>query len=295
MTIWRLFATVEAWPRTTRRLENPLLPPDFQAFRLRFDAAVRGASADRLESLRAIGASAFEAFLSAAELPDQHLLRWFVDQCNAGSITTTETILFGLRKLDRTARRAAERLRHSGIAPVLQTQRVVQLSWFGVAGFQSSDAFEVRQSIFRSPQEREFCAAARLRFPGLAILPNYPLRCFVDLDKLAHALPDEVVRYGYSCDVDVLLATPREGDAVAVFELDSRLHDEADARKRDSWRNSLISTAHIPLYRLRSENPTATTVDEWYSVLTDQVMDKIDCGRRIRSRDIHTTLVPISR
>lgn len=233
--------------------------------------------------------------MSAAELPERHLLRWFVDRCNAGSIATTDSIVSGLRRLDTAARKAAERRKYADVPPVLQTRRVVQLSWFGVAGFQSSDAFEVRQSIFRSPQEREFCIAARLRFPGLAILPNYPLRCFVDLDRLAYALPDEVIRYGHACEVDFLLATPREGDAVAVFELDSSFHDQRQAQHKDEWRNCLLSTAQIPLYRLRTDDPTATSADEWYSILTDQVLDKIDCGSRIRSREVGTTLVPISR
>jgi hypothetical protein len=51
--------------------------------------------------------------------------------------------------------------------------------------------------------------------------------------------------------------------------------------------------ARIPLLRLRSDAPMATAVDEWYSILTDEVLDKIDCGERVRVRDTHSSLVPI--
>ncbi len=280
---------------TDPSLDIPLQSPDFHSFKEQFESAVQAAGPENMEALRALGTTAFEAFLRAADIPDQRLLRWFVDQCNDGNIAATERILFALRKIEEAARRAAERRKHANLTPVLQTRRVVQLSWFGMAGFQSSDAFEVRLSIYRSPQEREFCMAARLRFPGLTVLPNYPLRCFVDLDKLAALLPDEMIRYARSCEVDFLLVTPREGDAVAVIELDSKLHDDTATQRKDEWRNTLLSAAQIPLYRLRSESPTATSLDEWYAILTDEVVDKIDCGTRIRNRELHRTLVPIPR
>ena len=54
-----------------------------------------------------------------------------------------------------------------------------------------------------------------------------------------------------------------------------------------------IMTARIPLFRLRSDAPVETALDEWYSVLTDEVLDKIDCGERVRVRDTHASLVPI--
>jgi len=273
----------------------PLLPPDFHAFRTRFDAALATASKRAKIKLGEKGATAFAAFLKSSEVPDAHLLRWFVGHYRSGAILPSEEIETALHRLEVVARRATERLRQADLTAVMQTRRTVQLSWFGFAGFKSTDAFEVRQSIFRSPQEREFCAAVSLRFPGLSVLPNYPMRCFLDLEKLAYALPSEVIHYGSRCDVDFLIATPREGDAVAVFELDSRLHDEPHRQERDAWRESLLRTARVPLYRLRTDNPTATSVDEWYAILTDQVAPKIDCGERIRSREVRTTLVPIFR
>jgi len=161
--------------------------------------------------------------------------------------------------------------------------------------FRASDAFEIRRSVFRSPQERAFAKALSLRFPGLRALPNYPLDQVVDLDRLKALVGDEAWRYGFGCRLDAVLVTPLEGDPIAAFELDSRVHDRPDAAKRDQWKNHLLSAARIPLFRLRSEDPTATGVDERYSLLTDQVLDKIDCGERNRTRDVHTTLVPLYR
>jgi hypothetical protein len=95
--------------------------------------------------------------------------------------------------------------------------------------------------------------------------------------------------------VDSLLVTPIEGDPVAAFELDSGLHDDPEVKKRDARKDELLVTARIPYFRLRSENPEATTADEWYSILTDEALDKVSVGERLRVRDVHTSLVPLYR
>jgi Protein of unknown function (DUF2726) len=254
-----------------------------------------------MDDLRAIGADAFEAYLASysnQQRPDLNILKWFADQCDSGRINESETARRHLREIEQAAKREAERRRHGAFdasTHVLQTKRVVQMSWFGFAGFQASDAFEVRRSIFRSIQERQFAAAVRLRFPGLLVLPNCSLHQIIDLDKLQGALPDPLIRYGRSCSLDMVLVTPREGDPVGAFELDSAYHDRHDMQTRDQWKNALLSAARIPLFRMRSEDPAATTIDEWYSILTEEVLDKIDCGRRIRARDLYATLVPLVR
>jgi hypothetical protein len=276
-------------------LRELVVLPDFDEFRRRFDDAMTRATAEDMEELRRIGSDAFQAFFDAAKPLDVEALRWFAERCDTGVIDATPPVRLALRRLRRQAERDAEVRRHADSIPALRTRRVVQLSWFGFAGFQASDVFEVRRSVFHSPQERQFCAAAALRFPGLCVMPNYPLWHIVDLERLETSLPEPVIRYGRACVIDALLVTPREGDPVAAFELDSSRHDEAGRKLRDEWKNALLSVARIPLYRLRSEDPTATSVDEWYSVLTDEVLDKVDCGARIRSRDIHATLVPILR
>ena len=135
--------------------------------------------------------------------------------------------------------------------------------------------------------------ALRLRFPHLDALPNYPLDQICDLKSLRPLLGEEVWRYGLHCRLDTVLITPREGDPIAVFELDSAHHDDPDQAKRDGWRNKLLMLASIPFFRLRSEEPSATSVEEWYQLLTEEVAHKINVGDRLRNRDIYSMLVPL--
>ena len=82
---------------------------------------------------------------------------------------------------------------------------------------------------------------------------------------------------------------------MVAFELDSARHDDPEVKRRDAWKNELLVAAKIPYFRLRSESPDSTTVDEWFSLLTDEVLDKISVGERLRVRDFHPTLVPMYR
>lgn len=159
--------------------------------------------------------------------------------------------------------------------------------------YTASDALGIKRSVFRSEQERTFLQALALRFPGLHAFPNYPLDQLADFDKLGNLLDDETLEYGKRCRVDAVLVVPGEGDPVAAFELDSRLHDEPTQARRDRLRNRLFRIIQIPFFRLRAEQCHSVGVDEWYALLTDEVAEKIDCGRRIRIRTPHASLVPI--
>ncbi len=125
------------------------------------------------------------------------------------------------------------------------------------------------------------------------MLPNYPLDQVADMDRLKRLVSDRIWRYGRACRLDAVLVTPMEGDPIAAFELDSHFHDVPEIAKRDQWKSDLLAKTGITLFRLRSDDPNATSIDEWYSILTDEVLDKIDCGERIRTRDVHTSLVPL--
>lgn len=273
--------------------------PNFKEFRRLFEEALSQPSGQAdLQTLRAAAAAAFETLLDVRELPDAAAVSWFADQFERGNVASTERLETLLRRFNRKLRQREERHRHGAFdnsTTVIQTKRVVQMSWFGTAGWKSSDAFEIRRSVFRSSQERTFMRALRERFPGLLSLPNYPLDQVTDLDRLRGSVPEPAWRFGLYCKLDALLVTPIEGDPVAAFELDSRFHDSPEQRQRDQWRDLLLQSANIPLFRLRSEDPQATSVDEWYQLLTDEVLDKVSVGERLRVRDIHTSLVPLCR
>lgn len=177
--------------------------------------------------------------------------------------------------------------------PTIQVKRVIQIIDMGYGSYTASDALGIRRSVFRSEQERTFLQALALRFPGLHAFPNYPLDQLADFDKLGNLLDDETLEYGKRCRVDAVLVVPGEGDPVAAFELDSQLHDEPAQARRDRLRNRLFRVIQIPFFRLRAEQCQSVGVDEWYALLTDEVAGKIDCGRRIRIRTPHASLVPI--
>lgn len=193
-------------------------------------------------------------------------------------------------RIQSRSREAADQYRPDH--PPIQLKRVIQIIDMGFGEYSASDALGIRRSVFRSEQERTFLQALALRFPGLHAFPNYPLDQLADFDKLRKLLDDETLQYGRRCRVDAVLVVPGEGDPVAAFELDSPLHDEPGQARRDRLRNRLFRVIQIPFFRLRAEQCSSVGVDEWYALLTDEVTDKIDCGRRIRIRATHQMLVP---
>jgi hypothetical protein len=180
------------------------------------------------------------------------------------------------------------------ITPLVQVKRVVQLIDMGFGTYSASDALGLKRSVFRSAQEKTFLQALSLRFPALNAFPNYPLDQLADFSKLARLLDAETLRFGRNCRIDAVLVVPGEGDPVAAFELDSRLHDNPAQQRNDRLKDKLFQTIRIPFFRLRTDDTLSIGVDEWYALLTDEVADKIDCGRRLRVRTSHPTLIPIT-
>ena len=174
---------------------------------------------------------------------------------------------------------------------VVQVRRVVQIMQMLFGNGQYSDAEGIRRSVFRSQQERTFLRALALRFPGLLALPNYPFDQIADLERL-RTIDAKTLRYARLCRLDAILVIPDEGDPIAAFELDSRFHDSPEAARRDSMKNSLMEAARLPFFRLRADSPESMSVDEWYALLSDQVLPHIDLGARIRCRQAAYSLVP---
>lgn len=278
------------------RLRRHIARPNFLRFQKEFEAAVTRQGGSPSHHLRLLGAEALEALIESSPKPDPDVLNWFFQQFRAGSIEPTERLLIVLTQLQRRTEQAAERERFAGVdgqMTIVQMKRVVQTSWFGFAGFEASDAIQIKRSVFRSQQERAFHRAVSARWPGCQVLPNYPLDQFIDLARIRRMVSHDAWYSGRLMRIDTLLVTPLEGDPIAAFEIDSRVHDEPAARKRDALKNELLVAARVPFFRLRSENPEATAADEWYSLLTDQVLDKVTVGERLRVRDTHAMLVPM--
>lgn len=193
----------------------------------------------------------------------------------------------GLGAIDRMEKPESGKARQA----ILHVKRVVQIMQMFLGDGQFSDATGICRSVFRSPQERTFLRALSLRFPGLLALPNYPLDQIVALDRVG-AIDIETLRYGRNCRLDAVLIVPDEGDPVAVFELDSQYHDLPENAARDAMKNSLLAATGLPFFRLRVESPESISIDEWYALLSDQVLPHIDLGNRIRCRQAAYSLIP---
>ncbi|HEY3432606.1 MAG TPA: DUF2726 domain-containing protein [Rhodocyclaceae bacterium] len=176
---------------------------------------------------------------------------------------------------------------------VIRTKRVIQVMDYQWGSYSVSDALGLRQSVFRSQQEKCFLRALSLRFPGLTALPNYPLDQIADFNKLQSVLDPQTISYGRRCRIDALLVIPDEGDPVAAFELDSEFHDTPEARHRDELKDRLLQVVGVPFFRLRAQESSTMDTDEWYSLLTEQVLDQVSCGEKIRSRRFYSSLVPV--
>jgi len=176
---------------------------------------------------------------------------------------------------------------------VIRTKRVIQVMDYQWGSYSVSDALGLRQSVFRSQQEKCFLRALSLRFPGLTALPNYPLDQIADFNKLQSVLDPQTISYGRRCRIDALLVIPDEGDPVAAFELDSEFHDTPEARQRDELKDRLLQVVGVPFFRLRAQESSTMDTDEWYSLLTTQVLDQVSCGEKIRSRRFYSSLIPV--
>lgn len=188
----------------------------------------------------------------------------------------------------------AELRKESSGKTIIRTKRVVQVTDYQWGTYSVSDALGLRQSVFRSQQEKCFLRALSLRFPGLTALPNYPLDQIADLGKLQSVLDAETIKFGRRCRIDALLVIPDEGDPVAAFELDSSFHDSVEAKRRDQLKDRLLQVVGVPLFRLRAKESLTMDTDEWYTLLTEEIVDQVSCGDRIRSRRIYSSLVPVS-
>jgi len=171
-------------------------------------------------------------------------------------------------------------------------RRVVVTNTFTFGVVALSDALNFKRNVCASPQEREFLKAVRQFFPNLQAYPNVPLRNFIDVDRMEDILPLRIRNYCWSAQVDVLLCTDDEGP-VAGIELDSRLHDEDEARERDAQKDQVFKLAGLPLIRIRPTEPATVRAEDFYTLLVSESeqLDQVR-PRRLRARRDHDFLVP---
>lgn len=191
------------------------------------------------------------------------------------------------------SRGAPRRPTQEQTSSVVRLERRVAVTEYRMGKWESSASGSARRTLLRSTQEREFMKAARAYFVGREVLPNIPIRNFIDIDRLAPELPSEVRRYAQLAEADVLVATPVDFDPVGVIELDSGYHDLPVAQLRDSMKERLLQLAGIPLVRLRAESAAGIHAADFYNLLQDQ-WQKFEAFRLSgwRERDQHARMLP---
>lgn len=303
--------TTQAKPSNIANLQRLLARREHHAFLDELLLALEDAELSQVDYLAALGGEGLYVLLHGEHAPA--LLNAYASLLLSGKVHAPASIVQALnqripssdlaaladnlaRAGETSARRVPPDMDRSNPTeprPPIQLRRIVQIIDMGFGSYSASDALGLKRSVFRSEQERTFLQALSLRFPGLHAFPNYPLDQLADFDKLGNLLDAETLEYGKHCRIDAVLVVPGEGDPVAAFELDARLHDDPGQVRQDRLRNRLFRVIQIPFFRLCAEQSNSVGVDEWYALLTDEVADKIDCGRRLRVRATHPTLVPI--
>ncbi|OEK01284.1 hypothetical protein BFP97_07050 [Roseivirga sp. 4D4] len=116
---------------------------------------------------------------------------------------------------------------------------------------------ELACSVFNSPQEREFYAAARCVFQEEIIVPNISLSdLFNDLNT-EDLSKDERSLY-YSSSIDCVIADHLTGVPKHIIELDSGHHDSKGQVAKDLIKNRIIERCGYKLYRLRKKDHTSS-------------------------------------
>lgn len=301
--------TIQPKPSSVASLQQLLSRREHQAFLDELQIALEDADPSQLDYLRALGGDGLHLLLRIESAP-RPLLETYASLLLAGDIHAPSNTILALNRLAPSAELGAlaMSLMHAevnpdtdcdrtdagrpGNHPPIQLKRVIQILDMGVGSYSASDAIGIRRSVFRSEHQRTFIQALALRFPALYALPNYPLDQLADFDKLRSLLDAETLQYGLRCRVNAVLVVPGEGDPVAAFELESLPQEEPGQARRDRLRSRLFRVIQIPFFRLRTDQCASVGVDEWYALLTDEVADKIDCGRRLRVRASHSMLIP---
>lgn len=255
--------------------------------------------------VKALGGEALCLLLEEESDPPEYLLRKYEGLLLEGVILVPYRVIFDLAgRLDSEClKRLGERIRlleakisHSlaqtdfvpdaqlrGVGqPIVEIRRFVHSTFIDFTPATAAEMLGVRKSVFRSEQERTFLRAVSLRFPALCALPNYPLDQIIDLAAIRKRVGEKVWTYGKNCRVDTVLVLPDVGSPVAVFELDSGHHDKPAARVRDAMKNTIFGFLGLPVFRLRVESPNSMSVDEWFALLTEQVVPVLDMGPVMR-------------
>lgn len=107
--------------------------------------------------------------------------------------------------------------------------------------------------LFKSHQESEFFLAAREVFATYLVYPNVALSTVFSFEALRDGLTAEERQYFFRGVIDcVVFDQQNDYRPLYFFELDSPLHDDAERKVRDGYKDRIVSLAGKQLYRIRT-------------------------------------------
>lgn len=208
---------------------------------------------------------------------------------------STSTALEELRLFSETAEHAKAPQRMPPIGNpenAVKVRRVIVQSSFTVAESSATEHYSARRNVCYSRQEREFLKALRQFLPYTMVYPNMPLRNFIEVSQGSAAWSPEHRRYLVRAHVDVLLCTPDE-DPLCGIELDSILHDNTHAQRRDFLKNEIFNIAGIPLIRIRADSTKNVRAEDFYALLAEEAnLLSAVRPKSFRPRRDHDMLIP---
>lgn len=126
-------------------------------------------------------------------------------------------------------------------------------------------------SIFKSPQEKEFFLAASKVFSDCIILPNVSLSMVLS-SNLLDTLGNHEKWFFLSSSIDIVIVDFYTHKPTHFFELDSGYHDTPKQIEKDNLKNKLISESGHKLYRIRKKKHKDQTQRfiEWLTQIKNQ-------------------------
>ena len=116
--------------------------------------------------------------------------------------------------------------------------------------------------LFKSRQEEEFFLAARDVFATYLVYPNVALSTLFSFEALREALTPDERQFFFRGVIDCVVFDQQDGyRPLYFFEIDSPLHDSAERRERDVYKDRIVSLAGKQLYRIRTRGVAATRGD----------------------------------
>lgn len=113
--------------------------------------------------------------------------------------------------------------------------------------------------LFKSRQEEEFFLAARDVFATYLVYPNVALSTLFSFEALRDALAPDERQFFFRGVIDCVVFDQQDGyRPLYFFEIDSPLHDSAESRERDVYKDRIVSLAGKQLYRIRMRGSAAT-------------------------------------